>query len=291
MLHQTLLSLWIVVLFPEYDAHPKNVLFLAVDDLRPEIHAFQGEDFPGPIHPRIVTPNIDKLFSKSLVLKKAFVQQAICSPSRTSLLTGRRPDTTHVYDLVTYWRSSGGNFTTIPQYFKQNGYKSIGAGKIFHPGKASDDNDPISWSMPYFNAKHNHKYWQSNNASWRAVTQTERQQIPLTDDAITDYALATLRKLTLNGTEAPREPFFLAVGLHKPHLPFLFPEEFLDYYPAHEIRLPANDYAPENMPDIAWSVYGELLHYKDIAKLNASGMPNTTLPASKVKELRRAYYW
>ena len=127
----------------------KNVLFLVADDMRPQLGAYYGPDFPSPIYPRMITPNLDKLASKSLLLKRAHVQLALCSPSRTSFLTGRRPDTTHVYDLQTYWRKSTGNFTTIPQYFKQNGYHTVGMGKIFQSGAASGRSDPISWSEPY----------------------------------------------------------------------------------------------------------------------------------------------
>ena len=113
-------------------AKKMNVLFFVSDDMRPELASYLGPDFPSPVHPNMHTPNLDVLASMSLVLKRAYVQQAVCSPSRTSLLTGRRPDTTHVYDLVKYFRKVGGNFTTIPQYFKQNGYMSVGMGKIFH---------------------------------------------------------------------------------------------------------------------------------------------------------------
>ena len=109
-----------------------NVLFFVSDDMRPELNSYLGPDFPSPVHPKMHSPNLDMLASKSLVLKRAYVQQAVCSPSRTSLLTGRRPDTTHVYDLVKYFRKVGGNFTTIPQHFKDNGYMSVGMGKIFH---------------------------------------------------------------------------------------------------------------------------------------------------------------
>jgi hypothetical protein len=118
--------------FADISVQRKNVLFLVSDDMRPELTCFSGADFPSPVHPRIHSPNLDALAAKSLLLKRAYVQQAVCSPSRTSLLTGRRPDTTHVYDLVHYFRNVGGNFTTIPQYFKENGYSSIGMGKIFH---------------------------------------------------------------------------------------------------------------------------------------------------------------
>ena len=110
-----------------------NVLFLVSDDMRPELASYLGPDFPSPVHPKMHTPHLDTLASKSLLLKRAYVQQATCAPSRTSFLTGRRPDTTHVYHLSSpYFRDVGGNFTTIPQYFKQNGYLSVGMGKIFH---------------------------------------------------------------------------------------------------------------------------------------------------------------
>ena len=83
---------------------PMNVLFLVSDDMRPELGVFNGPDAPSHIHPSMHTPNLDGLSKQSLLLKQAFVQQAICGPSRASLLTGRRPDTTHVYDLNHYWR-------------------------------------------------------------------------------------------------------------------------------------------------------------------------------------------
>jgi iduronate 2-sulfatase len=82
----------------------KNVLFLIADDMRAELSSYNGRDFPSSIHPPMFTPNLDALAAKSLLLKRAYVQQALCSPSRTSVLTGRRPDTTHVYDLHTYFR-------------------------------------------------------------------------------------------------------------------------------------------------------------------------------------------
>lgn len=85
-------------------AKPKNVLFIVADDMRPEINAYRGADFPSPIHPFMHTPSLDALAKRSLLLKRAYVQQALCSPSRTSVLTGRRPDTTHTYDMIRYFR-------------------------------------------------------------------------------------------------------------------------------------------------------------------------------------------
>jgi len=262
-----------------------NVLFLASDDMRPEINAFSGPDFPSPTHPKMNTPNLDRLASRSLLLKKAYVQQAVCSPSRTSLLTGRRPDTTHVYDLTSYWRKVGGNFTTIPQYFKQNGYYSVGMGKIFHPGSASDNDDPISWSDSYYHPE-TQAFWFNKSVvpSWLSVPEFVYKDHPLPDQLIRDQAIKTLRKVAASSGS---EPFFVAVGFIKPHLPFVFPERFLSYA---DVRLPDNPFAPVHMPGVAWSGYGELRSYWDIAKLHANGAINSTLPDVVVLNLRRAYY-
>ena len=115
----------------------KNVLFIAVDDLRPELGTY-GSNY-------VSSPNIDALASKSMLFEKAYCQVAVCAPSRASLLTGRRPDTNHVWRVsdIEYWRTvpDATNATTIPQYFKENGYVSIGMGKIFHPGAQGGNND------------------------------------------------------------------------------------------------------------------------------------------------------
>ena len=289
------MSCWVtyfvlLVTFFSFDgsAEKMNVLFFVSDDMRPEINSFIGSDFPTPIHPRMHTPNLDELYAKSLVLKKAYVQQAVCSPSRTSLLTGRRPDTTHVYDLVKYFRKVGGNFTTIPQFFKDNGYLSAGMGKIFHHGPASDFDDPISWNFPYYHAP-NLAMYHTYDRSWYSVSKERRDKYPLPDEQIANRAIKMLREAAPKARTGEK-PFFFGVGFHKPHLPFVFPEEFLDYYPMEDIRLPDNPYAPQNMPPVAWSSYAELRAYKDINALNATGAINSTLPDQVVKDLRRAYY-
>lgn len=268
-------------------AQRKNVLFLVSDDMRPELGAYYGPDFPSTVHPKMHSPNIDALASKSLLLKHAYVQQAVCSPSRTSLLTGRRPDTTHVYDLIHYFRKVGGNFTTLPEYFKLNGYVSVGMGKIFHPGPASGFDDPISWSLPYFHAK---SYgWETHKNSWVAVPDNETIDKPLVDAQIADHAIETLKTLA-PGAKSGDKPFFLAVGFHKPHLPFVFPESMLQFYPADEIHLPPDPHCPKDMPDVAWYTPKGMIRYQDIGSLNFTGKINEQLPEWKVRELRRAYY-
>ena len=266
----------------------KNVLFFAVDDMRPQLSCYLGQDYPSPVHPKMHTPNIDALAARSLLLKRAYVQQALCSPSRSSLLTGRRPDTTHIYDLLHYFRDVGGNFTTIPEYFKLNGYQSIGMGKIFHPGPASHFDDPPSWTEPYYHAP-NYLYYYFTTNSWVAVPKSQSDVKPLPDQQIAQNAIQSLKKVAADALSG-KKPFFMAVGFHKPHLPFVFPEEFLSFYPASDINLPDNGYAPVDMPNVAWNVYGGLFPYKDIKNTNATGAINTSLPGVIIKSLRRAYY-
>ena len=266
----------------------KNVLFIVSDDMRPQLGAYSGPNFPSPIHPQMITRNLDRLASESLLLTRAYVQQATCSPSRTSFLTSRRPDTTHVYDLKSYFRKVGGNFTTLPQYFKKHGYESVGMGKVFHPREASGGDDPPSWTLPYYHPS-NKPYWTTTKRSWYAATPDERKKRPLPDEQIVKHAVKMLRKLAPKA-KSGQKPFFLAVGFYKPHLPFVFPEEFLAMYPPSEIHLPPNPYAPENMPSIAWTTYRELRMFGDIAQLGLSGDINTTIPSNVTLDLRRAYY-
>ena len=130
----------------------KSVLFLVADDMRPEISCYVEEDQTTHLYSKMITPNLDRLASQSLLVKRAFAQHAICTPIRASFLTGRRPETTKVLDLHTNFRESGGNFTTIPQYFKKNGYKSIGIGKIFDPC-TTGKYDSKSWSEDFIPAE------------------------------------------------------------------------------------------------------------------------------------------
>ncbi|ELT90471.1 hypothetical protein CAPTEDRAFT_197493 [Capitella teleta] len=260
----------------------KNVLLIIVDDLRPEIGVYQDESnqyFSG-----IKTPNMDALAARSFVAKRAHVQQAVCSPSRASFLTGRRPDTTKTYRVAENFRHLGGNFTSLPQYFKQKGYATAGFGKVFHNAKNSEDIDEISWTEPYFKTMNKDK-WKSK-VSWKAASATKRLKYPLPDETIATAAVETINRLASKNNA---KPFMLAVGFTKPHLPFIFPEEMFDLYPKTSINLPNNPYVPSNMPSrYAWSRWAELRKYQDIK--GATGLMNDTLPDDLVKQLRRAYF-
>ena len=135
-----------------------NVLFLAADDMRMQL----GNDRVPGTH-AMYTPHLDGLANRSFFSAKR-EQQAVCSPTRTSLLTSRYPDTTRVWDLVSYWRDVGGNFRQFAA-LQRHGYHTVGSGKIFHPGHASGagsdvpghsgkgDDAPYSWSAPFFHAR------------------------------------------------------------------------------------------------------------------------------------------
>ena len=148
-----------------------DVLMIAVDDLRPQLAC---TDVPGTVRPTMHTPHICGFANDSLVLLRSQVAMATCSPSRTALLTGRHATTTHVWDLFTYFRNATGNFTTLPQFFKERGYSTHGMGKIYHPGGASGggscemctgpDDGTWSWSEPYFHGVD--EYDKSPHNSW-----------------------------------------------------------------------------------------------------------------------------
>ena len=131
----------------------KNVLFLAVDDMRPSLGAYNFT-LPGrPSH----SPNIDKLAATGTLFTRAYVQYAYCSPSRNSFMTGRRPDTTKVWEFKDHFREVGvgSNWTSMPQYFKQHGYLTLGTGKLYHPSSGTENigmpfmDWPASWSPEY----------------------------------------------------------------------------------------------------------------------------------------------
>ena len=203
-------------------AGAKNVLMLVVDDLRTDIAGLFGKQY---MH----TPNIDALAASGLGFKSAFVQQALCGPSRASFLTGRRPETTRIYDLHTYWRDAGGDFVTIPQHFAEQGYATRGFGKIMHPtcGGAHDspgECDPLSWTLPYFHSP-NENHWTCNGAmvgrgcdaampSHYAVSKAEERATPLPDTQNADACVDQIGSFAAgrdSPTQPPPPPFFLAM--------------------------------------------------------------------------------
>ncbi|NBX60731.1 MAG: hypothetical protein EBT62_09745, partial [Opitutaceae bacterium] len=229
-----------------------NILFIAVDDLRPELGAY-GKDY-------IKSPNIDRLAQAGITFNHAFCQQAVCSPTRSSLMTGTRPDTTKVYDLVTRFRTALPNVITLGQHFKNNGYFVQGMGKIYH----GNQDDAATWSVPWGtpdaplyglpeNLKLNERRYgvdpddedtkpaakdkskgkakskiaastaEGTKATKKNIRGPAFEGADVPDNTFQDGKVAELAVATLQAMSIKKEPFFLAVGFIRPHLPFVSP--------------------------------------------------------------------
>ena len=256
-----------------------NILLIVIDDLAPLLGVYDTDQ-------DMNTPNIDALAADSLVLTNAYTQQALCSPSRASFLSSRRPDTTLVFKSDNHLNDTAPDILTMPDYFMSKGYETYGAGKIFH---SSSDFDPSIWTSPFFSPPNNHLWALDRNHSWYEVSEAERTADALPDDQILEYATDTLTSLAAD-VLAGSKKFFMAVGFRKPHLPFVCPKEFFDIYPLANISLAANQYAPQDMPAVAWYRNNEIRGYADIDALSYTGNFNTTIDDDEAKKLRRAYY-
>ncbi len=208
-------------------AEKLNVLFIAVDDLRPTLGCYGN--------PIIRTPNIDKLAKWGVRFERAYCQYPLCNPSRTSLLTGRHPTTTGVMDNVTWFRAEHPGFATLPQHFKANGYATLRMGKIFHGG--IDDAD--AWTVggeprDFTGAK--------RPARGQVAAQSDRIVILDGDgESHADYQ-TSIRAIQLM-EEYKDKPFFLAAGFTKPHSPPTAPRKYIDSYDPAKMPLPP-DFAP-----------------------------------------------
>ncbi|MBI5693085.1 MAG: sulfatase [Verrucomicrobia bacterium] len=276
-----------------------NILFIAVDDLRPEFGAY------GASHVR--SPNLDRLARSGITFNRSYCQQAVCSPTRSSLLTGTRPDTTKVWDLVTHFRDALPDVVTLPQHFKNHGYFVQGMGKIYHGGL----DDPASWSVPWqypvaptyarpenavYNRLHAGLDPDATSKAGGKSAEKKKEKVPTPrnsrgpafeagdvddnfyqDGKVCDLALATLREIA-----GKKSPFFLAVGFVKPHLPFISPKKYWDLYDPAKITLAPNPYRPKDAPEYAILPGGELRNYRDI--------PEGHLPDDLARQLRHGYY-
>ena len=228
-----------------------NVLFIIVDDLRPLLGCYG--------HPEIHTPNIDRLAQRGTLFNRAYCQFPVCNPSRASILTGLRPDTNGVEDNYTYFRETAPEAVTFPQHFKAYGYHTRSIGKITHGSGAFDDE--LSWSAPGWRIR---LAQYKDIPSWRALD--------VADDTLRDGQTAKQAVAVLD--EIQDLQFLLAVGFHKPHMPFDTPTKYYDLYDA-----PVTDNVPHVVPHSQHEVRG----YSDIP---SGGAP---LSEKKTLELIRGY--
>jgi iduronate 2-sulfatase len=262
---------WVGLSSESVAATRPNVLLICVDDLKPLLGCYGNKV--------IKSPNIDRLAARGAVFERAYCNQAVCAPSRNALLTGVRPSTLGIYDLGTNFREAVSNAVTLPQYFKQHGYRTEALGKIFHVGHGNHE-DPASWSVPHFQQK-SIAYVKPESRANQGLTREEAlfsnqdarglprgaawESADVPDDAYPDGKIAdeAIRRLRV-AKEMPNEPFFLAVGFLKPHLPFCAPKKYWDLYDRASFMLPALRTAPEGAPKYAPSGWGELRQYSDI---------------------------
>jgi len=279
-----------------------NILFIAVDDLRPELGCY-GKDY-------IKSPNIDSLAKNGMVFNRAYCQQAVCSPSRSSLMTGARPDTTKVWDLTTHFRAALPNVVTLGQHFKQNGYFVQGMGKIFH----GHLDDAPTWSVPWETPKAARYALPPNQLSSPIKTEGEPDDTArksskkkgkstrsekddeggggrvyecadVPDNTYQDGKVAELAVKTLRTISKKSEPFFLAVGFIKPHLPWVAPKKYWDMYDESKIALAPNPFYPKDAPDYAIRKYdGEIYKYGGMVAKGKDA------PDELARKLRHAYY-
>ncbi len=282
-----------------------NVLFIAVDDLRPELGCY-GLEF-------IRSPNIDRVARSGMVFDRAYCQQAVCSPSRSSVMTGVRPDTTRVWDLVAHFREALPEVVTLGQHFKNHGYFVRGMGKIYH-GKLDD---PPTWSVPWEtpkavkyaleeNVRLDQRQYQvepdedlaadvggsglRDSATRRKVRKASAKNIrgpafecaDVPDDTYQDGKVADLAIEALRELRGKADPFFLAVGFIKPHLPFVAPKRYWDLYAPEDIQLASNPFRPKDAPDYAILPGGELRNY--------DGIPSGSIPDALARQLKHGYY-
>lgn len=271
--------------------NPPNILFIGVDDLRPELNCYGAS--------QMQSPNIDRLAADGIRFDRAYCQQAVCLPSRISLFTGLRPNSTGVHDLQTKFRDTIPDVVTLPQILGKAGYYTIGMGKVYH------DEQPKEWSewIDVKDAKNVKTYHlestrvvldereaeaKSKGLKGKAkrhflkgpsVEAADRPDAEYEDGAMTQIAIEKIKSSKAHGGK----PFFMTVGFRKPHLPLIAPKKYWDLYNRSDIKLPENYFLPKDAPKLALSTWGELRAYSDIPQ---SG----PLSGDKAIDLIHGYY-
>ncbi len=274
-----------------------NILFIAIDDLRPELGAYGSEV--------AITPNMDELAANGLLFNNAYCQEAICSPSRASVMTGARPETIKVIENFTYFRDVNPDIVTLPQYLQTKGYETVYSGKIFHPGYTDDE---LSWSRKVYSGpdvperperirgyvlSKNQEIFKKNRAEVIAKYGEDAPKNGLgkgpsyefadaPDDTYedghnTDLAIATMKEMAQNS-----KPFFLGLGFLKPHLEWIAPKKYWDLYEGKDLQMTDQHEGPKNGAAMGLHASFELRARADIPNYG-------DIEAAQAKNLKRAY--
>lgn len=240
-------------------AQKPNILFIAVDDLRPEMNSY------GATH--IQSPSTDELASESIVFERTYCNVPVCGASRASLLSGVRPGWHRFINYYTRLDRDYPGVTSLPRHFKNNGYTTISNGKIYH--HSNDDssawneiwNPRSDYSWRDYQLKENIELQKGEDTNGPPFENIDVPDNTYKDGKIAEKAVADLKKL-----KDADEPFFLAVGFLKPHLPFNAPSNYWKLYDRNDITLPENYKQPETTPERAFHNFGELRAYHNIPK-------------------------
>lgn len=296
-----------------------NILFIAVDDLKPILGCYGNT--------LVKTPNIDRLAKMATVFNSNYCQQAVCGPTRASIMTGKRPDYTKIWNLTTQMRDMNPDILTLPQYLISQGYETSGIGKIYHPSSAINGVDPASWSIPYLKSEEkdfpanlgepangqyqlaatkalmtpemikerklrNKELAQENDENPKSIKGPSTECIDVPDNAYNDGVNALLAKDQIIALSKKNKPFFMAVGFSKPHLPFVAPKKYWDMYQRDEMPIAAFQEHAKNSPLIAYHQSGELRNYPDITEFVTLPVDSLRigLKLEKQKELVHGYY-
>ena len=254
--------------------HP-NVLLICVDDLKPLLGCY-GDD-------QAITPNLDKLAARGMRFDAAYCNQAVCAPSRNTLMLGSRSTSLGIYDLGTNFRRAAPNGVTLPQYFRKFGYRTEAIGKILHSGHGNTDEDTASWSVPIFHEPvveyhdpasteggkltREEAYFQNKNLGniHSLPKGMAWEMIDTADETYADGRIAAegIKRLQ-NAEENPGTPLFLALVFVKPHLPFTAPKKYWDLYDREKFELAKITHLPEGSPGYAGKRGGELANFSPI---------------------------
>ena len=271
-------------------AERPNVLLILVDDLKPSFGAY-GDGW-------VKSPHLDRLAERGLRFDRAYCNQAVCAPSRNSLLTASRPTSLGVYSLGRNFRRASPEAVTLPQHFRNHGYHVSGVGKVFHVGHGNVG-DERSWSVPFIPDKvvdyvlpastggqltreealfaNRPANGLPRGAAW------EKADVP--DEAYADGRIAAegVRQLRDWRERMDGRPFFLALGFTKPHLPFCAPSKYWELYDPDLLPSPKTRSPPAGAPSYAGKTLGELNQYRPIPD-------SPPLDEATIKALIHGYY-
>ncbi len=243
---------------------PPNILFIAVDDLRPELNCYGVTG----VH----SPNIDRLAKQGTLFNYAYCMVPTCGASRAALMTGLRPTRNRFTSFDTYAEEDAPGIITFNTLFRESGYETVSLGKIFHH---MDDNED-GWSQKPWSPSPRIAAYQLRENRMAHIRESQEpggyrrgpawESAELPDEAYPDGKIAWMAQRKLKQLSEQNNPFLLAVGFVKPHLPFVCPQQYWDLYDRDDFRLPDNYRKPENAPDIALHNSGELRGYYGIPR-------------------------